>query len=64
MTFAVVHGALGETEEALNWYEKALEDRTPNMVFASVAPRLYPELTGNPRFEAIVRRMAFPPPPS
>ncbi len=64
VTFAVVHGALGETEEALNWYEKALEDRTPNMVFAYVAPRLYPELTGNPRYEAIVRRMAFPPPPS
>ena len=32
------------------------------MVFASVAPRLYPELTANPRYEAVVRRMAFPPP--
>jgi serine/threonine-protein kinase len=62
VTFASVHGALGEMDEALGWYEKALEDRTPNMVYASVGRRMYPELTGNPRYEAIVRRMAFPPP--
>jgi hypothetical protein len=62
VTFAGVHGALGEMDAALGWYEKALEDRTPNMVYASVARRMYPELTGNPRYEAIVRRMAFPPP--
>ena len=64
VTFAIVHGALGEIDEALGWYEKALEDRTPNMVWASVAPRIYPELIGNPRYEAIVRRMAFPQPGS
>ena len=64
VTFAIVHGALGETDEAVGWYEKALEDRTPNMVFASVAHRLYPELSANPRYEAIVRRMAFPQPGS
>jgi hypothetical protein len=34
------------------------------MVYASVGRRMYPELTGNPRYEAIVRRMAFPPPGS
>ena len=60
VTFAGVHGALGEMDEALRWYEKALEDRTPNMVYASGASRMYPELTGNPRYEAIVRRMGFP----
>ena len=64
VTFAIVHASLGETDEAVGWYEKALEDRTPNMVFASVAHRLYPELSANPRYEAIVRRMAFPPPGS
>jgi Tfp pilus assembly protein PilF len=64
VTFAGVHGALGEMDAALGWYEKALEDRTPNMVYASVARRMYPELTGNPRYEAIVRRMAFPQPGS
>ena len=42
-------------------YEKAFEDRTPNMVYASMARRINPELAGNPRYEAIVRRMGFPP---
>ena len=59
VTFADVHGALGETDEALRWYEKAFEDRTPNMVYAPIVPRLDPELAGNPRYEAIVRKMGF-----
>ena len=63
-TFADVHAALGEMDEALRWYEKAYEDRTPNMAYASIASRINPRLAGNPRFEAIVRRMGFPPPGS
>ena len=61
---AVVYGGLGEVDEALRWYEKAFADRTPNMVYASILSRLNPELAGNPRFEAIVRRMGFPKPVS
>ena len=64
VTFAAVHGALGELDEALRWYEKAFEDRTPNMVYASMASRMFPELADNVRYAAIVRRMGFPPPPS
>ena len=62
-TFALIHSGLGETNEALRWYEKAFADRTPNMVYASITPRINPELAGNPRLEAIVRRMGFPPQP-
>jgi serine/threonine protein kinase/Tfp pilus assembly protein PilF len=62
VTFADVHSSLGDPEEALRWYEKAYEDRTPNMAYASVMPRIDPALAGNPRFEAIVRRMGFPGP--
>ena len=32
------------------------------MAYAAIAPRINPELAANPRFEAIVRRMAFPQP--
>ncbi len=64
VTFADVHSSLGEVDEALRWYEKAYEDRTPNMAYLSIMPRIDPMLAGNPRFEAIVRRMAFPQPPS
>ena len=60
VTFADVHSSLGEADEALRWYEKAYEDRTPNMAYASVMPRIDPALAGNARFGAIVRRMGFP----
>jgi len=60
VTFAEIHCALREVEEALTWYEKAFADRTPNMVYASILPRLAPQLAGNRRFEAILDRMRFP----
>jgi TolB-like protein/Tfp pilus assembly protein PilF len=62
VTFAAIHSALGEVDAALRWYEKAFEDRTPNMVYALIAPRFSPELAGNLRYKAIVDRMGFPQP--
>lgn len=62
VTFAQIHGALGEMDEALLWYERAYSDRTPNMVYAAILPGFSPELVDNPRFAAIVRRMGFPQP--
>ena len=62
VNFADIHSALGETDEALRWYEKAFEDRTPNMAYASIGPGVDPRLAGNPRYEAIVRKMNFPTP--
>jgi TolB-like protein/Tfp pilus assembly protein PilF len=64
VTFAAIHSALGEMDEALRWYEKAFEDRTPNMVYALIVPQFSPELAGNPRYKAIVDRMRFPRPPN
>jgi Tfp pilus assembly protein PilF len=63
VTFATIHSALGEIDEAMRWYEKAFDDRTPNMVFAARAARFAPELVDKPRYMAIVERMGFPPPP-
>ena len=60
VTFAEIHCALGEVDEALGWYEIAFADRTPNMVYAAILPRFCPELSGNARFEAILDRMGFP----
>ncbi|MCM3875683.1 MAG: protein kinase [Thermoanaerobaculia bacterium] len=62
VTFADVHSALGEMDEALRWYEKAFEDRTPNMAYALIGPGISPGLAGNKRYEAIVRKMNFPGP--
>jgi len=60
VTYAEIHGALGEVDEALGWYEKAFADRTPNMVYAAILPRLGRHLAGNRRFEAIIDLMGFP----
>ncbi len=60
VTFAQIHGALGEMDESVRWYEKAFADRTPNMVYAPCLPLLCPELAGNPRYQAIVDAMGFP----
>jgi len=69
--------AMGRLDEGLAQSRKAaeldplstgpvhdIEDRTPNMAYASIMPGIDPTLVGNPRFEAIVRRMGFPQPPS
>jgi serine/threonine-protein kinase len=60
VAFAEIHSALGDMDEALRRYEKAFEDRTPNMAYALIGPRISPELVGNARYDAIVRRMGFP----
>jgi TolB-like protein/Tfp pilus assembly protein PilF len=62
VAFAQIQGALGEVDEALDWYEKAFADRTPNMAFAAITPGFSPELVGNARYQAIVDRMGFPQP--
>ncbi|MEO5691538.1 MAG: TIR domain-containing protein [Usitatibacter sp.] len=58
--FAAIHFALGEIEPGLAAYEKAAADRSPNMVYAKIAPAIFPELQGNARYQAIVDRMGFP----
>jgi tetratricopeptide (TPR) repeat protein len=60
VTFAEIHGALGEMDVALDHYERAFADRTPNMAYAAVMPAFCPELLGNARYRAIVERMGFP----
>ena len=62
VTFAAIHGALGDVDEALDCYERGYQDRTPNMVYSAILPGFSPELVGNARYQAIVDRMGFPKP--
>jgi tetratricopeptide (TPR) repeat protein len=39
-TLAEIYASLGEIEEAVHWYQKAYDDRSPDMVFAQVGGRL------------------------
>jgi len=56
---AVVYIALGKTETALDWMEKAFADRSNGLVFLKVEPELDP-LRSNPRFVALQRKLNFP----
>ena len=58
--WATILAALGETDEALDWYEKAFEERSPAMVYAALYPRIDPQVADNPRLLAIIERMGFP----
>ena len=60
VTFAEILAALGEMDQALRWYEKAFEDRTPNMVYAFTQPGINRKLAGDARYKAIIERMGFP----
>jgi serine/threonine-protein kinase len=59
-TFATIHASLGEIEEAMRWYQKALIDRSPDMVYTKVVGQMTPQLAANPEFQAILERMSFP----
>jgi serine/threonine-protein kinase len=59
LAFAVIHTGLGENDEALEWLERAYQDRNNWMVFLQVAPWFDP-LRSDPRFQDLQRRMNFP----
>jgi serine/threonine-protein kinase len=56
---ALIYVGLGEEEQALEWLEKAYEDRSFLMIYLKVDPKLDP-LRGAPRFQDLLRRMNFP----
>jgi tetratricopeptide (TPR) repeat protein len=56
---AVVYIALGKTEMAMDWMEKAFADRSNGLVFLKVEPELDP-VRSNSRFIALQTRLNFP----
>jgi len=55
----VIHLGLGEKDEAFRWLEKGFNDRSICMQGTKQDPRLTP-LHGDPRYEDLLRRLAFP----
>jgi tetratricopeptide (TPR) repeat protein len=49
----------GEKVQALDWLEKGVEVRDPNMPYLGVP--FYDSLRSDPRFQALLRRMNLPP---
>jgi serine/threonine-protein kinase len=54
--FAVLHMGLGENERALDWLEKACDQRELSVCTIGAHP-LYDPLRTHPRFQAILRRL-------
>jgi DNA-binding winged helix-turn-helix (wHTH) protein/tetratricopeptide (TPR) repeat protein len=55
----LIHAGLGEHQQALDWFQKALEDRDPFMTNLAFDPWLDP-LRSNPRFTELQRRVGLP----
>jgi TolB-like protein/DNA-binding winged helix-turn-helix (wHTH) protein/Tfp pilus assembly protein PilF len=55
---AIVYAGLGENDQALDWIEKAYQDRSNAIVFAKVDPQL-DTLRSTPRFQSLLHRLAF-----
>ncbi len=56
---ALVYAGLNQTDQALEWLEKAHDERHACMVWLNKYPLLDP-LRSDPRFQALLRRMNFP----
>jgi tetratricopeptide (TPR) repeat protein len=55
---ASFHTGLGNFEDALDWLEKACDERVANVVFLRVDPAFDP-LRSNPRFQALLTRIGL-----
>jgi serine/threonine-protein kinase len=56
---AMIHVGLGEKEQALQWLERAYEERSSDMIYLKTG-QFWTPLHDDPRFQALLRRMNFP----
>src|SRR5216684_1083527 len=56
---AILHGALGESNEAFAWLEKAYEERDPQLTYIKAGRRFEP-LRHDARFQQLVHRVGLP----
>jgi Flp pilus assembly protein TadD len=57
---AAIYAGLGERDRAMDWLEKAAEDRAFHLVYLKVRPEFAP-LRSDPRFEGLLRRIGLAP---
>jgi TolB-like protein/Flp pilus assembly protein TadD len=57
---SLLHAGLGEKDQACEWLQKAYDAHDLRLVYLRVDPPLDP-LRSDPRFQALLRRMNFPP---
>ena len=57
--FATIYVQLGEQEKALDWLDKAFEERTMYLSFLKIRPT-WESLHSNPRYIDLVQRIGLP----
>jgi serine/threonine-protein kinase len=57
---ALIYLGLGENSQAIDWLEKAYEERSPWLDWLKVE-RIFDPLRSDPRFQALYEKMNFPP---
>jgi tetratricopeptide (TPR) repeat protein len=56
--FALIYNGLGDTDKAISWLERGLEQRDTMMVFLKVEPK-WNNVRSDPRFVEILKKMRF-----
>ncbi len=56
---ATTHAGLGNTSEALEWLERAFNDRSHWLLYLKIDPRLA-SLRGQSPFQDVIRRVGLP----
>ena len=54
-----VYAGIGDARRSLDWMEKGLEERSPNMIYMKATP-LLDSIRDDSRFQAVLRQMNFP----
>ncbi|HJZ68228.1 MAG TPA: hypothetical protein VKF81_08920, partial [Blastocatellia bacterium] len=57
--FASLYGALGESDQAFAWFDKAFDERDNLMVLLKVEPMFDP-FRPDPRFTDLIKRLGLP----
>ena len=58
LSLAEIAAALGQTDEAFEWLERACQERTPFLVALGVAP-FYDVLRADPRFPVVLEKVGL-----
>jgi serine/threonine-protein kinase len=56
---ALIYLGLDDRQQTLDWLEKAVEQRSPMVLWLKTDPR-FDKIRGEPRFQALMRQVAFP----
>jgi hypothetical protein len=56
----MIHVGLGEIDRAFDWFDKAYQDRSEELLFMKVDPRL-DRIRPDLRYKSLLRRIGLPP---